>query len=69
MEHDERTVYRCDIDGCKKVFLLEDVKKGGCPHCGGRRFKFAGPIEDREVVYLESRGFDTSVLGESPDAY
>lgn len=62
-EHGDHKLYRCRIEGCGGVYLHEDVAKGGCPHCSGRRCGFATALTDEEAAYVTSRGFDLEKHG------
>ena len=63
-DHGPHKLYRCDLSvGCGCVYLYEDVKTGGCPHCGGRRCSYAVSLKDEEAVYVESRGYDLEANG------
>lgn len=63
-DHGDHKLYRCDKSiGCGSVYLHEDVRTGGCPHCGGRRCGYAVYLTDEEATYVESRGFDLETNG------
>ena len=62
-EHGDHKLYRCEIRGCERVYLHEDVARGGCPHCGGRRVRFATALTDAEGEYLKQMGYDLAVNG------
>ena len=62
-EHDATKLYRCEIGGCNRVYLHEDVLKGGCPYCGGRRVRFATALTDQEAEGLKKRGYDLAANG------
>ena len=62
-EHGPNKLYRCEIRGCERVYLHEDVMKGGCPYCGGRRTRFATALTDAEGEHVKRRGFDLAVNG------
>jgi hypothetical protein len=71
-DHGPHKLYRCDASqGCGNVYLYEDVKNGGCPHCGGRRCAYAVTITDKEAAYVKDRGYDLAANGwehqESPN--
>ena len=71
-EHGPHKLYRChSSNGCGNVYLHEDVTKGGCPHCGGRRVSFAVALTDKEAAWVAERGFDLEGNGwqqhESPN--
>lgn len=52
---DPRTVFRCEH--CNGVLLHEDIEKGGCQECGGRRVRIAYKLTDEEAGALKARGY------------
>jgi hypothetical protein len=62
-EHGPHRIYRCDVAGCAQVYLHEDVQRGGCPYCGGRRVRIARTVKDVEMDALRKRGYDPEAHG------
>jgi len=63
-KHGPHRIYRCNISGCENVMTYADIKNGGCPFCGSRRFTWAVAISDKEAEYLRLKcGYSTEEHG------